>query len=361
MLLLDATLREGEQRGGQTYSVEQKRRVVEHLDALGMDYVQVGFPVRADGTKEVCAGVDVETKLAGIARAIEGDIDAAATAGVDVIEVFVPTSDKQRESVLGASRADVLDMTVDAYEYAHTRGFDEVHVLAMDGFRTEPAFLDDVFTAVDAPIVGINDTVGGQTPSEVTAFLDALTIDLDRVSVHFHQDLGLATANVLAAAECGAGKADVTIGGIGERAGNAPLEELIVSGTIARPTIDSNIDTDALIPTCHAVLDVLDEPISPHKPILGQTAFEHESGLHTAAMLDDPSVFEPFDPAHFGGTRTLLFGPASGRGAARRLLERTGITDPTDDQVTRLLETLHARDDHIPLDDALALAADTES
>lgn len=356
MELLDATLREGEQRSGRSYSVDQKVAAARSLDELGLDYIQVGFPVRGDGTAAVCQRLDIDAKVTGIARAIEGDIDAAAEAGVDVVQFSVPTSDLQREKLLGVDREELAVMAEETLAYARDIGFDEIHFGAMDGFRTDPSYLSDLFDRIDTPYVGIADTVGVRTPPEVTSFLDDLDCDLSRVSVHFHRDLGVGTSNVITAAAWGVGKADVTVGGIGERAGNVALEEVVVAGVIGSVTIDTNIDTGSLIPQCRAILGAIDEEIAPHKPILGETAVEHESGMHTAAMLDDPRTFEPFDPARFGGERRLMFGPASGRGAARRLLERAGHEAPSDQAVSALLDRLHGLDAHVPIGEALALA-----
>jgi isopropylmalate/homocitrate/citramalate synthase len=352
MELLDATLREGEQRSGRSYTVDQKVAAAEKLDELGVDTIQIGFPIAQDGTKEACERLDLDTKLACIARAIEQDIDAAANAGVDIVEFSVPTSDLQRKKLLGVDREELKNMAVTTLDYARDTGL-EVHFGAMDGFRTDPDFLNEFLDLIDTPIFSIADTVGVRTPQEVTDFLNNLNCDLSRVSVHFHRDLGVGTANVLAAAECGVGKADVTVGGIGERVGNVALEEVIVASTLGTPSIDFDVNIDTLIPQTSSILDILNEEIPPHKAVLGETAFEHESGMHTAAMLNDPSTFEPFNPARFGGSRQLMFGPSSGEGAARRLLEQVGVTDPSDRTVKNLLDRLHDLDEHIPLEQAI--------
>lgn len=357
LTLLDATLREGEQRSGRSYSVDQKVAAAEQLDELGVDIIQAGFPVAEDDMHEVCERLDTDAKIAGIARAIEDDIDAAAAAGVDIIEFSAPTSDLQRSKLLGVSREELKEMVVTTLDYARDTGL-EVHFGAMDGFRTDPAFLNELLAVVDTPFFGIADTVGAQTPNEVTDFLEKIEGDLSRISVHFHRDLGVGTANVLAAADCGVGKADVTVGGIGERVGNVAFEEVVVAGTARANDVEFSIYIDELIPKSLEIMEILDEDIPANKPILGELAFEHESGMHTAAMLDEPSTFEPFDPETFGGVRRLMFGPASGRGAARRLLERSGTDNPTDEQVHQMLTRLHNLDEHIPLQEALDLATD---
>ncbi|MFC6732480.1 MULTISPECIES: LeuA family protein [unclassified Haladaptatus] len=353
MKLLDVTLREGEQRPGRRFSVDQKVEAASHLDALGVDYIQLGFPVADDRTRRVCEQYDGDAKTTGIARAIQSDIDAAVEAGVDVIDLFAPTSDAQREFMLGTSREELLETVHDALDAAHDTGL-EVHFTAMDGFRTELAFLNEVVEQVEAAFVTIADTVGSRTPKGVTETLTALDADLSGVGVHFHDDIGVATANALTAADMGVGRVDVSVAGIGERAGNVPLEEFVVAGLLGEEAVDSKIDESDLLTHSRAVLAALGEDVSAWKPLLGDQVFAHESGLHTAAMLDDPALFEPFDPARFGGERRLLFGPDTGRGAARRLFERAGI-EPTDERVATLLDALANREE-VDLNEALSLA-----
>jgi isopropylmalate/homocitrate/citramalate synthase len=352
--LLDLTLREGEQRPGVEYTVDEKVDAVRELDALGVDYVQIGFPVVNDRTKRVCERVDLDAETTGIARAIPGDVDAAVDADVDVVNVFAPTSARQLDHVLGTDREGMLESVRDAVDRALDHGL-AVHFDAMDGFRTEPAALDETFDAIDAEYYTVADTVGSRTPVGVVDHLEALATDLSRVGVHFHDDLGVGVANTLAAARLGVAKADVAIGGIGERAGNASLEEVVAAIAVGEEPADVHVDESALLPRARAVLDGLGEAVEPSKALLGDEVFSHESGLHTAAMLDDPSTFEPFDPARFGGERRLLFGAATGTGAARRLLERAGV-EPTDDRVRAVLAELDATDHELTLEEATALA-----
>ena len=358
MKLLDLTLREGEQRPGVEYSVDEKVAAARELDALGVDYVQLGFPVADDRTRRVCERVDLDATTTGIARAIPGDVDAAIDAGVDAVNVFAPTSDRQLEHVLGTNREAMVDAVVAAADRAREAGV-EVHFDAMDGFRTDPSQLTALFERVDAELYTIADTVGGRTPTGVHEHLDAIDVPVSRLGVHFHDDLGAATANTLAAARRGVARADVSIAGIGERAGNASLEEFVASIAVGDEPVTLDVDADELLPVAHAVLDALGEDVEPTKPLLGEEVFAHESGLHTAAMLDDPSTFEGFDPAQFGGRRRLLFGSATGAGAARRLLERAG-REATDDRVQRLLDELDAADGELSLDAAVALAGELD-
>ncbi|KAB1185500.1 MULTISPECIES: LeuA family protein [Haloferax] len=353
-VLLDVTCREGEQRPGCSYATEQKAEAVRALDRLGVEYVQVGFPIAGPQTDDVCNAVAVDTKLTGIARAVPRDIDAAVDAGVDVIDVFAPTSERQRTELLGKDEDELRSLVGETVDTARETGL-EVHFTAMDGFRTDPGVLDRLFNSITAEYLTIADTVGAKTPFEVSSYLDELTTDPSQLGVHFHDDLGVATANALTAVTQGVQKVDVSVAGIGERAGNVPLEEFVVSIATSDAVSPPAIDQSTLIPRANDVLDSLDESVPGEKSILGEDVFSHESGLHTAAMLDDPSTFEPFDPSMFGGSRTLYFGHQSGAGAARRLLIRAGI-DPTDNSVDRLLEELHNLDEPVPTEEALDIA-----
>ncbi|WP_410767381.1 LeuA family protein [Haloferax sp. DFSO60] len=353
-VLLDVTCREGEQRPGKSYTTDQKIAAVNALDTLGVEYIQVGFPIAGTQTASVCTGVDVEAKLTGIARSVPKDIEAAVEAGVDVIDVFAPTSERQRSELLGKDEEELHSLVGETVDRANETGL-EVHFTAMDGFRTDIDVLSRLFGSIETEYLTIADTVGAKTPFEVSKFLDELPTSPRRLGVHFHDDLGVATANALTAISYGVEKVDVSVGGIGERAGNVPLEEFVVSAEMSDAVSSPALEHTNLIPRSNDVLDALDESVPPEKSVLGGDVFSHESGLHTAAMLDDPRTFEPFDPWGFGGTRRLYFGPQSGTGAARRLLERVG-KEPKRGQVEALLGELHELDEPVPKDEALELA-----
>jgi len=357
--LLDLTLREGEQRPGVEYTVDQKVEAARELDELGVDFLQIGFPVAGERTRRVCDRLDVDADITGLARAVPNDVAAALDAGVDVVDLFAPTSDRQLDAVLGASRESMVESVQEAAAIAREGGA-AVHVTAMDGFRTDPSHLDDLFAAVEADWYTVADTVGSRTPAGVEQFLADLDTDLDDIGVHFHEDLGVGTANALAAGRAGAGKVDVSVGGIGERAGNTATEEFVAAAAVGEEPIDLAVDEGSLLPVATRVLDVLDEDVTPTKPLLGDEVFSHESGLHTAAMLDEPSTFEPFDPARFGGERRLLFGASTGAGAARKLLERAG-SEPTDARVEVLLSRLAERDEEVGVDEAVEIARNVDA
>jgi len=246
-------------------------------------------------------------------------------------------------------------MLGEAVDYVTDHGV-PVHVTLADAFRTDhDQLVEIVETVPDVDFVSLADSVGARTPVTVQAYLDGLAghVDFDRLGVHFHDDMGCATANALAAYLAGVGKADVSVAGLGERAGNSALEEVAVACTVDHDD-DLGLATDELVPACRSILDRLGEPCGDRKAVLGEKIAEHESGIHTAAMLADPATLEPFDPELFGGQRRLVFGKPTGESGARRLLQRAGV-EPDAETVTAYLDAL-AAEGPLDLDEALALA-----
>lgn len=355
MHLCDVTLREGDQMPGRSYSAEQKVAAGKVLDRLGVSFIQAGFPITGEKDRDVIRELagDADADVIGLARATTGDVEAALDANADIVEVFASLSDLYLEHALGKSQSEVVEMLGDAVGVAREGGA-EVHLSLADAFRTDPERLASVFrTFSDVPFVNLADTVGARTPSSVETLLDSLDerVDLSRVGVHFHDDMGVATANALTAYELGVGKADVSVASLGERAGNPAFEEVVVAGKTDCGDA-FGIRTEELVPGCTEVLDILGEDVQPRKAVLGTEVTEHESGIHTAAMLDEPSVFEPYDPSDFGGQRRLLFGGGTGRAGARKLLLRADV-EPTDEQITEYLEALRERG---PLETSEAVA-----
>ncbi len=357
MHLQDVTVREGGQMPGRSYGVEARTEASQALDRLGLEYVQVGFAAAGDpdATAIERAAAECDAAIVSIARAVPRDVEAALDADADVVEVFGPLSDLHLEHTVGKTRDEMLTAMRAAVDAVHEGGATPT-LTFVDAFRTPS---DVVAEAVerfdDVRFVSLADTVGTATPRSVRTFLDAVgeTVDLSRVGVHLHDDLGCATANALVAADRGVGRADVSVASLGERAGNTALEELVVAETFdGRERF--GLDTRRLLPACRDVLDALDESVDPRKAVLGDAVHEHESPIHVAAMLEEPSSMEPYDPAQFGGSRTLVFGANTGRGGARRLLERAG-REPSEERVERLLTVL-AAEGPIELDSALDLA-----
>lgn len=357
MYLTDVTLREGDQMPGRDFTTDEKIECVRTLDDIGIPYIQPGFPVTGEKDQHVISELagTTDADIVALARALHGDIDVALDTNADVIETFISASDKHLEYLLGTSRGEMLSMLVDAVDYIHDHG-GTAHVTLADAFRTDHEDLLEILEAVpDVEFVSLADSVGARTPATVKEYLDGLNghVDFDRLGVHFHDDMGCATANVLAAYHTGVGKADVSVAGLGERAGNSPLEEVGAACTVDHDD-DLGLDSEHLIPACRDVLETLGEEYGTRKAVLGKEIGKHESGIHTAAMLTDPATLEPFDPGLFGGKRHLVFGEPTGKGGARQLLEQAGI-EPDEETVSAYLDAL-AAEGPLDLQDALALA-----
>jgi isopropylmalate/homocitrate/citramalate synthase len=362
--LRDVTLREAPQVPGRRYSVEARVEAGRALDGLGVPVLQAGFPAageeHADTVEALATDPTLDATVSALARAREADIEAALDTGADHVEVFVPVSDAHLEHVLGDDREAAFDAAGAALLRAREGGA-RTGLTLMDAFRAEAGDLAAAFGRFrEVEAVTLADTVGARTPPFVAGFLRTLAdagVDLSRAGVHFHDDLGCATANALIAARTGVATIDVSVGGLGERAGNPALEEVVVAAH--QDGGDAGVDRGELVPGCRAALDALDETIDDRKAVLGEAVSTHESGIHTAAMLDDPSTFEPYDPAAFGGERRLRFGADTGRAAARRLLTDVD-REPNGGLVDALLAAL-AREGPVDEGRARELAAAVEA
>jgi isopropylmalate/homocitrate/citramalate synthase len=334
MELKDVTLREAAQMPDRSYGAPQRVAAGEALDSLGVGFVQAGFPATGSPDPEVVdeLATTVETPVTALARPIEGDVRAALESSAAVVDLFAPLSETHLTHSLGTSRERIVGSLEDAHTQVVEAGATP-HLSVVDAFRTDRDHLVSLLRRIpDAPVVTLADTVGSRTPTEVREFLDELIardVDPARLGVHFHDDLGVATANVLAAADAGVGVADVSVASLGERAGNPALEEVVVAGKLSRETT-FGADPESVVPACRSVLGALGEEVPSRKPVVGEDVTVHESGIHTEAMLSDPSTFEPFDPATFGGERTLLFGEGTGRSGAEKLLDRAGVDGDPD-------------------------------
>ena len=344
---------------GRSYGVEERVAAARALDRLGLEFVQVGFAVTGDPdvTAIERAAHECDADVVSIARAVPRDVEASLEANADVVEVFGPLSTRHLDHTVGKTREEMLAAMRTAVDRVLDGGATPTLTL-VDAFRTPPDVVADAVARFDdCAVVSLADTVGNSTPRSTRAFLESVgeRVDLSRTGVHLHDDLGCATANALVAYELGVGRADVSVASLGERAGNTALEELVVAGVLDYDE-PFGLGVRELVPACRDVLDALGESVDPRKAVLGDAVHEHESGIHVAAMLEEPSSMEPYDPGRFGGARTLVFGPHTGRGGARRLLERAG-REVTDDRVDRLVTRLD-EDGPVDLDGALDLAGE---
>lgn len=338
----DLTLREGAQVPGVEVGEAAGRRVLDALDHLGVGCVEVAFPRARRREAWFRHADDLGLRTAALARAVPADVEAALAVDPDEVEVMVPASDVQLEHALGKSRTAALDLLVDGVEQVRAAGVDVGGAL-MDAVRADADFLGACARSLadaGARHVTLADTTGAGTPGAVretvAGVVDEAGDDLD-VAIHTHDDIGVAAANALAAVDAGATRVDATVGGVGERAGNAPLEAVAV--LLAERGDGVALDRERLVPACRRAHESLGPAVPEDAPVIGSRPYRHESGLHTAAMLREPSTYEPFDPARYGAERELLFGAGTGRGAVRALLSDAGV-DPTDDRVATALDAV---------------------
>ena len=308
--VFDTTLRDGEQSPGCSMNVEEKLRMARQLDRLGVDVIEAGFPISSDGDFESVRAVAAAVRrpiIAALARARREDIERAwealQSAARPRIHVFLATSDIHLQYKLKLSREQCLQQAQDSVAFARSLCAD-VEFSPEDATRTDRDFLCQVVQAVvdaGASTVNIPDTVGYTTPGEFSEIIQTLRrrvrgLDEVTISVHCHNDLGLAVANTLAAIDAGARQVECTINGIGERAGNASLEEIVMAMRVRpdRYSFDTDVVSDQLFPTSHVLTEITGVPVQPNKAIIGRNAFAHEAGIHRMAYLK-PSYLRNHD------------------------------------------------------------------
>ena len=339
--IFDTTLRDGEQTPGANLNVDEKLQIARHLELLNVDVIEAGFPIASRGDFEAVRAVALEIRgpqIAALARANVKDIDAAWEAVKEAsdprIHTFISTSDIHLKHQMKKSREEVLEMAVAAVKHA-SRYTANVEFSAMDAARSDPAYVAQVFTAVieaGARTLNFPDTVGYAIPHEFGAKIKYLTEHIPNLhqavlSVHCHNDLGLAVANTLAAIMNGVRQVEVTINGIGERAGNASLEEVVMALATRKDLFDyyTDIVTQYIYPTSRLTSKLSGVPVQPNKAIVGANAFAHESGIHQDAVLKEASTFEIMTPTTVGIKKSSLpLGKLSGRHAFRNKLQEMG-------------------------------------
>jgi 2-isopropylmalate synthase len=338
--IFDTTLRDGEQSPGCSMNLAEKVRVARQLERLGVDVIEAGFPIASAGdfaAVEAITGACRNATVAALCRTTEQDIlrawEALHGAARPRLHTFVATSDIHLTHKLRKTRAEVLAMTRAAVRLARSLVAD-VEFSAEDATRSDVDFLCDVFAvAVEegARTLNVPDTVGYTTPTEYAQLIRTVRervvgarSDLV-ISVHCHNDLGLAVANSLAALAAGARQVECTINGIGERAGNAALEEIVMACAVRRDTLPftNGVRTEELYPTSQLLSEVINCAVQPNKAIVGRNAFAHEAGIHQHGVLSNPLCYEIMTPESVGvKTNRLVLGKHSGRHAlAARYVE----------------------------------------
>ena len=343
VIIFDSTLRDGEQSAGAALNIDEKVQIARQLERLRVDVIEAGFPISSPGDMEAVRRIAKEVRepiICALAHANKDAVDAAWQAIKDAqhprIHVFLSTSEIHIAHQLKKSKEQVLEAARNMV--ARAKGYlDDVEFSPMDATRSDPAFLYQIIEATiaaGATTVNIPDTVGYTIPREFCALIDGIFKNVPNikkavVSVHCHNDLGLAVANSLAVLDCGVRQIECTINGIGERAGNASMEEIVMALRTRRDLLSytTNVDTAQIHKTSRMVSDLTGMSVQPNKAIVGANAFRHESGIHQDGILKERATYEIMDPRDIGLTgSTLTLGKLSGRHAFKARLEELGYT-----------------------------------
>jgi len=341
VLIFDTTLRDGEQSPGATMNQHEKLQLARQLERLGVDIIEAGFPASSEGDKEAVSRIASEIKnsrIVGLSRSVAEDIErawyAVEKAAKPGIHTFIATSDIHLKYKLRMTRNEVIDRAAQAVKLARSLS-DWVEFSCEDATRSDRNFLREIIeTVIDqgARTINIPDTVGYSYPLEISELIKFLKgnvkgIENTILSIHCHDDLGLAVANSLAAVEAGVRQVECTINGIGERAGNASLEEIVMALKTRHDHfhLTTGIVTEQIFHTSRLVTAITGIPVQPNKAIVGANAFSHESGIHQDGVIKERSTYEIMDPESVGISKSsLVLGKHSGRHAFRERLQALG-------------------------------------
>ncbi len=362
--IYDTTLRDGEQTPGVTLTPEDKLTIAMQLDKLGVDVIEAGFPIVSQGETEAVKMIvkqGLRSEISVLARTDKRDIDAALACDVKYVHTFIATSDIHLQYKLKLSREEALRKAIDAIDYCKAHGL-YVEFSAEDATRSDREYLKRVYKAVvnvKADRIDVPDTVGYATPKYIYSLISELkdTVNVP-ISIHCHDDFGLAVANSIAAIEAGAECAHVTINGLGERAGNASLEEFVMA-LHSLYNKKTRINTKLLYETSKLVSSLTGIIVQPNKAIVGENAFGHESGIHTHGVLSNPLCYEPISPELVGRKRWLEAGKHAGIHGVSAMLDEYGIK-PTQEQLRQIVAKVKELGDkgkHVTDADLIAIAS----
>ncbi len=344
--VLDTTLRDGEQTPGLSLSIEQKKIIAEALDRLGVSVIEAGTAIASRGEFEAIkeiSSLGLNAEICSFCRIKEVDIDAAADAGADSIFMVAPSSPIHISTKFpGKNEEDVIEMSVSAIEYAKDRGL-TVEFGGEDASRADLDFIKRLYRAAldaGADRLAYTDTVGVMVPEKCESVMKELRNEFKNVdlAIHCHDDFGLAVANTVFAVRGGANEVHVTVNGLGERAGNAALEEVVTTLEILYG-IDTGIELKRIYRTAKLVEKVTGIAIPPNKAVVGENAFTHESGIHTSAILKNASAYEPITPEMVGRERHLVLGKHAGRASVEAVMKELGYK-ATKEQMNEILKRI---------------------
>ena len=349
-MIFDTTLRDGEQTPGVSLTPEKKLEIARQLDKLGVNIIEAGFAAASQGEMEAISLISKENlkaEICSFARGVKKDIDAVVKSGADSVFLVIPSSDLHIKHKLKKSKDEILELTAKSVKYAKDSGL-IVELGPEDATRADMKFLKKMIAkgiSEGADRVTPCDTVGILTPERTYKFYSELKDAFPDVKLgaHCHDDFGMAVANSIAALKAGADEVHVTMNGLGERAGNAALEEVIVSLKLLY-NVETSIETESLYDTSLLVSRLTGISVQPNKAIVGENAFVHESGIHTHAILSKPLTYEPIPPEIVGRTRRLAVGKHAGSRGIKAALEEMGL-HPSEEHLEEIFRRVKALGD----------------
>jgi len=346
--VLDTTLRDGEQTPGVSLSPEEKLRIAKALDGLGVDYIEAGSAATSPGEAEsikLIAGERLKAKVLSFSRVMEKEVDLCRTCDVDGLFLVAPTSESHLKFKLKTTPGEFLNRIEKVVQYCRDSGL-YIDLCCEDGSRSEVAYLKQILDRVGDRIdrLTIADTIGASTPEKMTSFFEGLS-EHRKMSygVHCHDDLGLAVANTIASVKAGADTVNVTINGLGERAGNAPLEEVVASLELLYG-YKTDIKTERIFKTSRLVEDLMGVAVQPNKALVGKNAFMHESGIHVDGLLKHLDTYEFVRPEYVGRKKVFRFGKHVGGKGLKAILDDLKIT-VTEEQFKKIFDEIKSMGD----------------
>lgn len=340
--IYDTTLRDGEQTPGVCLGTPEKLKIAKKLDELGIRQIEAGFPIVSNEEERSVKAIvneDLDADVLVLSRTKKEDIDAAIDCDVDGIITFMGTSDIHIKNKFKMNREQILNVCINAVEYAKDHGL-FVAFSAEDATRTDIDFLKKVYRRAEecgADRVHIADTVGAISPQGMEYLVRELRSDLKtEIALHCHNDFGLAVANSISGLLAGANAVSTTVNGIGERAGNASLEEVIMALKLIYD-VDLDLNVSVLCDLSKTVGELTHLGVPENKPIVGKNVFRHESGIHVDAVMENPLTYEPFSPEMIGQHRKVVLGKHSGCRAVKAKLNEFGIS-VTDDELCEIVK-----------------------
>ncbi len=351
IVIYDSTLRDGEQMPGVRFTPEQKVEIATRLSEIGVPQIEAGYPAVSDQEMKavkMVAELGLDSEILCLSRTTREDIDAAADSGVDMVLLFIATSDLHLRYKLKMTREEVLRRATTAVEYAHARGL-KTSLSTEDSTRSDIGFMLSVYHAAEkagASRLGITDTVGVASPDAMAYVVSKIRAETKApLAAHLHDDFGFALANSVVALNNGVEAITTTVGGIGERAGNVPLEQFVMALKHLYKR-DLGIKTEQFGELSKLVFQYAGLPVPINQPWIGSNPFSHESGIHVAAILNCPMTYEPVNPGEVGNKRKLLLGKHSGTAIVKARLEERNVT-ATQEQICDMVRAIkRAGEDH---------------